>query len=120
VILKFFLHVSKEEQRARFLERLSRPEKNSKFSTADLAERGYWDEYMDAYEEALTATSTKWAPWYVIPADYKWVTRALMAEIVSTTIGDLDLKYPEVTGDRRSCWRRLEPRLRPRIESQEH
>jgi PPK2 family polyphosphate:nucleotide phosphotransferase len=99
VILKFFLNVSKAEQKARFLERLSRPEKNWKFSTADLAERGHWNEYMDAYQDALSATSTKWAPWYVIPADYKWVTRALVADIVTTAIRSLDLKYPEVTGE---------------------
>lgn len=97
VILKFFLHVSKDEQKARFLERLSRPEKHWKFSAADLAERGYWDEYMDAYEEAFSATSTKWAPWYIIPADHKWVARALVADIITSTIRGLDLKYPEVT-----------------------
>jgi PPK2 family polyphosphate:nucleotide phosphotransferase len=97
LILKFFLNVSREEQKARFLERLSRPEKNWKFSSADLAERDFWDDYMAAYEDALRATSTKWAPWYVIPADYKWVTRAAIADIVTKSIRDLDLKYPEVT-----------------------
>ena len=86
LILKFFLNVSKEEQKKRFLERLERPEKNWKFSTADLAERGYWDDYMKAYEDALSATSTEWAPWYVIPADYKWVTRSVVADIVTTSI----------------------------------
>jgi PPK2 family polyphosphate:nucleotide phosphotransferase len=99
LILKFFLHVSKEEQKARFLERLSRPEKHWKFSPADLAERGYWDDYMGAYEDAFSATSTKWAPWYIIPADYKWVTRAVVADIVTTAIRDLDLEYPEVTAE---------------------
>jgi PPK2 family polyphosphate:nucleotide phosphotransferase len=99
VIVKFFLYVSKAEQKARFLDRLSRPEKNWKFSSADLAERDYWDDYMAAYQDALAATSTRWAPWYVIPADYKWVTRALVADIVTTTIRDLDLRYPEVTGE---------------------
>jgi PPK2 family polyphosphate:nucleotide phosphotransferase len=97
LILKFFLNVSKQEQKRRFLDRLSRPEKNWKFSTADLAERGYWDDYMSAYEDAIGATSTEWAPWYVIPADYKWVTRALVADIVTTSIRGLELKYPEVT-----------------------
>jgi PPK2 family polyphosphate:nucleotide phosphotransferase len=97
VILKFFLNVSKEEQKARFLERLERPEKNWKFSTSDMAERGFWDDYMKAYEDALSATSTEWAPWYVIPADYKWITRAIVADIVTSTIQALDLKYPEVT-----------------------
>ncbi|MBO0697278.1 MAG: polyphosphate kinase 2 family protein [Zavarzinella sp.] len=101
VILKFFLNVSKAEQKARFLERLGRPEKNWKFSAADLAERDYWDDYMAAYEDALRATSTKWAPWYVVPADYKWVARAVVADIVTSAIRDLDLKYPEVTEDQK-------------------
>ena len=101
VILKFFLHVSRDEQKKRFLERLNRPEKNWKFSPSDLAERGHWDEYMAAYEDALSATSTEDAPWYVVPADHKWVTRAVVADIVTTTIRGLDLKYPEVTAQQR-------------------
>jgi PPK2 family polyphosphate:nucleotide phosphotransferase len=101
LILKFFLNVSKEEQKARFLERLTRPEKNWKFSAADLAERDYWDAYMDAYEDALAATSTKWAPWYIIPADHKWVARAVVADIITTTIQSLDLRYPEVTEEQK-------------------
>jgi PPK2 family polyphosphate:nucleotide phosphotransferase len=101
VILKFFLNVSKGEQKRRFLERLERPEKNWKFSPSDLAERGHWDDYMTAYEDALRVTSTEWAPWYVIPADYKWITRAVVADIVTTAIRGLDLKYPEVTAEQR-------------------
>jgi PPK2 family polyphosphate:nucleotide phosphotransferase len=97
IVLKFFLHVSREVQKERFLERLERPEKNWKFSTADLAERAYWDQYMGAYEEALSATSTKWAPWYVVPADNKWVARSVVADILSTSIRALDLRFPEVT-----------------------
>jgi PPK2 family polyphosphate:nucleotide phosphotransferase len=97
IVLKFFLHVSKDEQKNRFLERLSRPEKHWKFSTADLAERGHWDKYMSAYEDCLSATSTKWAPWYVIPADNKWVTRAAVADVITSAIQSLDLKYPKVT-----------------------
>jgi PPK2 family polyphosphate:nucleotide phosphotransferase len=97
LILKFFLNVSRDEQKARFLERLSRPEKHWKFSASDLAERGYWEDYMGAYEDALAATSTKPAPWYVIPADNKWVTRAVVADIITTSIRGMDLKYPEVT-----------------------
>jgi PPK2 family polyphosphate:nucleotide phosphotransferase len=97
LILKFFLNVSKKEQKRRFLERLDRSEKNWKFSPSDMAERGYWGDYMTAYEDALGATSTEWAPWYVIPADYKWVTRGVVADIVNTSIRGLDLKYPEVT-----------------------
>jgi PPK2 family polyphosphate:nucleotide phosphotransferase len=101
VVLKFFLNVSKDEQRRRFLERLDRPEKNWKFSAADLAERGHWDDYQDAYERALRATSTRWAPWYVVPADHKWVARAVVADVVTTAIRDLDLAYPEVTAEQR-------------------
>jgi PPK2 family polyphosphate:nucleotide phosphotransferase len=101
LILKFFLNVSKGEQKRRFLERLDRPEKNWKFSSSDLAERGHWDEYMGAYEDALSATSTEWAPWYVVPADYKWVSRAVVADVVTTGIRSLDLKYPEVTDAQR-------------------
>jgi PPK2 family polyphosphate:nucleotide phosphotransferase len=101
VILKFFLNVSKDEQKQRFLERLDRAEKNWKFSASDMAERGYWDNYMEAYEDALGATSTDWAPWYVIPADNKWVTRAVVADIVTTAITELGLKYPEVTDEQR-------------------
>ena len=101
VILEFFLNVSRDEQKRRFLERLERPEKNWKFSSADLAERGHWDEYMRAYSSCLSATSTEWAPWHVVPADHKWVTRAVVADVVTTAIQSLDLKYPEVTGEQR-------------------
>ena len=97
VILKFFLNVSKKTQKERFMERLERPEKNWKFSGSDLAERGHWDDYMGVYEDAINATSTKWAPWYIIPADNKWVTRAVVADIITSTLRDLDLKFPEVT-----------------------
>lgn len=97
IILKFFLHVSKKEQKRRFIERLENPDKHWKFSTADLAERGYWDDYMDAYEDALGATSTEDAPWYVVPADHKWVSRTVVADILSTTLRGLDLHYPTVT-----------------------
>ena len=101
LILKFFLNVSKGEQKRRFLERLERPEKNWKFSTADLAERGHWDDYMKAYEEALSATSTEWAPWYVVPADHKWVTRSVVADVVTSGIRGLDLQYPVVTPEKK-------------------
>lgn len=97
VILKFFLYISKDEQRERFLDRIKESDKHWKFSAGDLAERDYWDDYMQAYEDVLNETSTKWAPWYVIPADHKWVSRALVAKILTTTIKSLDLKYPEVT-----------------------
>ena len=97
VILKFFLNVSKKEQKRRFLERLDRPEKNWKFSASDIAERAFWDSYMEAYQETLSATSTEWAPWYVVPADNKWGSRAIVADLLTTTICSLDLHYPEVS-----------------------
>ena len=101
VILKFFLNVSKDEQKRRFLDRLDRPDKNWKFSAADLAERAHWGDYMRAYSDCLSATSTKSAPWYVVPADHKWVARAVVADVITTTIRSLDLKYPEVTDEQR-------------------
>jgi PPK2 family polyphosphate:nucleotide phosphotransferase len=100
VILKFFLHLSRGEQKRRFLERLDTPEKNWKFSAGDIAERGYWKEYQKAFEEALSATSTKWAPWFVIPADRKYVTRALVADVITSTIKGLDIGYPKVTREK--------------------
>ncbi len=96
VILKFFLHVSREEQKKRFLERIERPEKNWKFALSDIREREHWDRYMEAYEDMLNATSTRWAPWYVIPADKKWFTRAAVADIVADKLKSLGLRYPEV------------------------
>jgi PPK2 family polyphosphate:nucleotide phosphotransferase len=94
-ILKFFLNVSKEEQKKRFLKRIDRKEKNWKFSMGDVRERAHWDSYMEAYEEMLTHTSTEWAPWYVIPADHKWFTRAVVADITVHTLKSLNLHYPE-------------------------
>lgn len=101
VILKFFLHVSKKEQKERFLERIERPEKNWKFSFADVKERERWDEYMHAYQEMLNHTSTSWAPWYVIPADRKWFTRAAVADIIVAKLESLDLRFPEVSEQHR-------------------
>jgi len=101
LILKFFLHLSKEEQRRRFLERLNEPKKHWKFSPSDVAERAYWKEYRKAYEEMLEATSTKHATWHIIPADRKWVTRALVATIIVKSIAALDLKYPEISKEKR-------------------
>jgi PPK2 family polyphosphate:nucleotide phosphotransferase len=102
-IVKFFLNVSKKEQRERFLARLEDPSKQWKFSSADLAERRCWNDYMKAYEEALEATSTSWAPWYIIPADHKWVSRAAVANILIDTIHSLDLKYPQVGEEQRKA-----------------
>jgi PPK2 family polyphosphate:nucleotide phosphotransferase len=94
-VIKFFLQISKQEQKKRFLERLDDPEKNWKFSAADVAERDYWDDYIKAYEEVIGATSTKRAPWYIIPGDHKWIARMLVAEILARAIVDLGVDYPE-------------------------
>jgi PPK2 family polyphosphate:nucleotide phosphotransferase len=102
-ILKFFLHISREEQRERFLARIDDPHKNWKFSAADVTERAHWDAYMQAFEEAIAATSSEWAPWYVVPADNKWVARAVVADILTTTIRSLDLRYPELDEEQRAA-----------------
>jgi polyphosphate kinase 2 (PPK2 family) len=96
VVLKFFLHLSKGEQKKRFLERLELPDKNWKFSMADIKERGYWKEYQQAYEEMIQSTATKHAPWYVIPADNKWFTRLAVASAIIQAVNQLDLQFPEV------------------------
>ena len=96
VIRKFFLNVSKKEQKKRFLDRLQQPEKNWKFSSADLHERERWDDYMDAYEEMIANTSTPHSPWFVIPADNKWFTRLAVAAAIVDTLDGLDLAYPKV------------------------
>jgi PPK2 family polyphosphate:nucleotide phosphotransferase len=94
VILKFFLNVSNREQKKRFLERIDTPEKNWKFSPADVRERAFWKEYMKAYEDVFNNTSTPWAPWHIIPADRKWFTRTAVADIIVGTLESLNLKYP--------------------------
>jgi PPK2 family polyphosphate:nucleotide phosphotransferase len=96
-IVKFFLHVSKEVQKQRFLARLDTPGKEWKFNAADVDERARWDDYMSAFEDALTATSTAWAPWYVVPADHKGLTQALVALVLVETVNSLDLRWPEVS-----------------------
>jgi PPK2 family polyphosphate:nucleotide phosphotransferase len=96
VIRKFFLHVSKKEQKRRFLARLDTPDKNWKFSLSDIRERQYWNDYMSAYEEMIAATSTKHSPWYVVPADNKWYTRLVVAAAVVDTLQGLKLAYPQV------------------------
>ncbi len=98
-VIKFFLNVSKDEQRERFIERLENPEKHWKFSADDLRERGHWDAYQDAFEDALSATSTENAPWHIIPADRKWFARAAIADIITSRIEEMDLKAPEVTDE---------------------
>lgn len=94
IILKFFLHVSKKEQKKRFLERIDDPKKNWKFSTSDLTERGFWDEYQNAYEDAIEATSKDYAPWFIIPADDKWFTRLAIAGIIHKHFEKLPISYP--------------------------
>src|SRR5260370_1342393 len=101
VVRKFFLNVSKKEQRRRFLERLETPEKNWKFSAADVKERECWDDYMTAYEEMIAATSTKHAPWYVVPADNKWYTRLVVVAAIVDTLQELKLAYPKVDPEKR-------------------
>jgi PPK2 family polyphosphate:nucleotide phosphotransferase len=100
LVRKFFLHVSKKEQKRRFLERIDDPSKNWKFSSNDAAERDFWDDYMEAYEKMIQETATKYAPWYVVPADNKWFTRVVVASAVIETLVDLDLEYPEVGEDK--------------------
>ena len=97
IILKFWLNVSRDEQKARFLSRIDTPEKNWKFSSSDVEERGHWDDYMAAYEEALNETSRPWAPWYAIPADNKLVMRIEVAKILAETLESLNLSYPELS-----------------------
>ena len=97
VVRKFFLHVSKEEQQKRFLERLDNSDKNWKFSANDAKERGFWDRYMEAYEETIRETATEDSPWYVVPADPKWFTRVIVAAAVIDALASLDLHYPKVS-----------------------
>ena len=97
IVIKFFLNVSKKEQKKRFLERIDMPEKNWKFSVADARERTFWKDYMRAYEEVFSHTSTKWAPWHIVPANNKWFLRLAVAAIIYQTLEDLELKYPKVT-----------------------
>ena len=102
VVLKFFLNVSKDEQKKRFLERIEEPEKNWKFSANDVIERQYWDKYMEAYEEMFNNTSTSWAPWYIIPADHKWFTRLAVVSVINHTIDGLNLAYPSISEEQKA------------------
>jgi PPK2 family polyphosphate:nucleotide phosphotransferase len=101
IVLKFFLHLSREEQKKRFFERLDRPDKHWKFSASDVQERRFWDDYMNAFEEAIRATASKRAPWYVVPADHKWFTRLLVATAIVEAIEKLDLSYPMVDAEKK-------------------
>ena len=99
-VIKFFLHLSKEEQRKRLLERIDEPDKNWKFSQADVTERKFWDQYMSAYERCLSATSTKTAPWHIVPADDKYNARLIVSRVVIDTLQGLKMSYPKMTGAR--------------------
>jgi PPK2 family polyphosphate:nucleotide phosphotransferase len=112
VVLKFFLNVSKKEQKRRFLERLDQPEKNWKFSASDVLERQHWNEYMSAYEEMIRNTSTKRAPWYVVPADHKWFTRVVVAEALVHALNKLDLAFPQVDEEKRKDLKKARTILR--------
>jgi PPK2 family polyphosphate:nucleotide phosphotransferase len=103
VVLKFFLHLSKEEQRKRFLARIDQPEKNWKFSMSDIKERGHWSEYQEAYEQAIRATAAPHAPWYVVPADNKWFTRLAVCAAIVAALEDLDLKFPVLSDDQKAA-----------------
>jgi polyphosphate kinase 2 (PPK2 family) len=111
LILKFFLHVSKEEQRQRFLDRIDKPDKHWKLSLDDVRERQFWNQYTKAYEDCLSETSTAWAPWYIIPADDKSVTRTVVASIVAHAIGKLRLEYPGVTKEQRKAIKEAKKQL---------
>jgi PPK2 family polyphosphate:nucleotide phosphotransferase len=101
-ILKFFLHLSRKEQKRRFMERLDRPDKNWKFSTADVQEREHWDDYQDAYEDMIQNTASPNAPWYVVPADNKWFTRLVVAAAIVDALKGLKLAYPKLDGERKA------------------
>ena len=111
IVLKFFLHLSKSEQKKRFLARLDEPAKNWKFSPADLRERALWDDYQDAYEEMIGATATPHAPWYVVPADNKWFTHLVVAAAVVDAMDALDLKFPTVTREQKEALRKAREQL---------
>ena len=102
IVRKFFLHVSCERQRRRFLKRFREPGKHWKLDIHDLEERKYWDEYQSAYEDAIRSTATAYAPWFVLPADFKWYARLIFAAAIVDAIEDLDISYPEIGGERRS------------------
>ncbi len=103
IVLKFFLNLSEKEQKKRFLERIEKPEKNWKFSAADLKERAYWDEYQKRFEQTIKATATDEAPWYVVPADNKWYSRLVIAAAIAERLAKLDLEYPEVSDEQRKA-----------------
>ncbi len=111
VVRKFFLYVSRDEQKRRFLSRLEESEKNWKFSVADAQERGFWKDYMRSYEDVIRATSTEWAPWYVVPADHKWFTRLVVSAAVVDALDDLKLAYPKVDKEKKGELKKVKEML---------
>jgi PPK2 family polyphosphate:nucleotide phosphotransferase len=112
IVRKFFLHLSKKEQKRRFLARLNQPEKNWKFSASDVHEREYWDDYAKAYEDMIVHTASEHAPWYVVPADNKWFTRVVVAAAIVETLQDLKLQYPQVDAEKRKALKAAEAALK--------
>ena len=111
IVLKFFLHVSRKEQKKRFMERLDQPDKHWKFSASDVQERKFWGDYMHAFEEAIRATASKQAPWYVVPADNKWFTRLVVAAAIVETVEKLDLAYPTISAEKKKELRTMRAEL---------
>lgn len=114
-IVKIFLNVSKDEQAKRFLARIEEPEKNWKFSSSDVEERKYWDDYQEAFEEAINNTATEHCPWYVVPADNKWYMRYIVSEIILSVLEDMDPQYPEVSEERKQKFADLEVQLKKEL-----
>jgi polyphosphate kinase 2 (PPK2 family) len=110
-VVKFFLHLSKKEQKRRFLERLDKPEKNWKFSLSDVKERKCWDAYQEAYEDMIRHTAEEHAPWYVVPADNKWFTRLVVAQAVVDALKGMNLKYPKVSGELKAALAQVRQQL---------
>ena len=117
VILKFFLHISKEEQKRRFLSRIEDPAKNWKFSVSDLKEREYWNQYQHCYEDAINNTASEYAPWYVIPSDNKWYARLMVSEIIIARMQQMNLRYPELNAQQKAQLKEYKQRLDATYES---
>lgn len=111
VILKFFLHLSKEEQKRRFLSRIKTPDKNWKFSAADIEERAFWEDYQNAYETAISRTSTDYAPWYIIPANHKWFSRVAIGNIIAETLKDMDIQMPAISEEEKALLQKAKGKL---------
>ena len=111
VILKFFLHLSKKEQKRRFLSRIKNPDKNWKFSAADIEERAFWEDYQNAYETAISRTSTDYAPWYIIPANHKWFSRVAIGNIIVETLKNMDIKMPVISEEEKALLQKAKGKL---------